>query len=189
MIIKKTDADSIKITAECLKNKKIVIVPTDTVYGFSGIVPETESKIRQIKGRAETKPFIQLIAEPSDVYKYTDCVIPKRIYNLWPDSITVIVEVKPEFRINGQSTVAFRCPKDEWLRKVIKEAEFPLFSTSVNKSGCPILDKESEIEQIFGIEADLIVLDGDKINSVPSTIVKIDGETVTVIRQGTVKVN
>ena len=70
----KTDSDSAKQTADIMKKGGIVIIPTDTVYGFSGIVDsrKTDAKIREIKGRAENKPLIQLIASPQDLSKYTD---------------------------------------------------------------------------------------------------------------------
>ena len=38
MVISKELQDSIEITVEKLRNKDVVIIPTDTVYGFSGIV-------------------------------------------------------------------------------------------------------------------------------------------------------
>ena len=74
MIVEKNDRNSIKIASEKLLSGEIVIIPTDTVYGFSGIVkPEsnTDKKIREIKGREEEKPFIQLISSPEEIYKYT----------------------------------------------------------------------------------------------------------------------
>ena len=83
MICHKSDDNSIKVCSEYLLNEKIVIIPTDTVYGFSAIVNDsvscdmptgsesvsTDKKIRDIKGRSEKKPFIQLIAKPEDIYK------------------------------------------------------------------------------------------------------------------------
>ena len=75
MILKKSDPSSIEETAAVLRKGGIVIIPTDTVYGFSGIVDlkaagtnfETDTKIRAIKGRAESKPliFFQNGREPS----------------------------------------------------------------------------------------------------------------------------
>ena len=98
LIKNKSDKDSIETTADILKNGGIVIIPTDTVYGFSGIVDlkttaghaaseqghtnpeaghfETDSKIRAIKGRAETKPLIQLIARPEDLTKFLKAFLP-----------------------------------------------------------------------------------------------------------------
>ena len=43
MILKKSDISSINKTADILKNGGIVIIPTDTVYGFSGIVDLSDS--------------------------------------------------------------------------------------------------------------------------------------------------
>ena len=42
-----------------LKNASVGIIPTDTVYGFSGIVDLTEKRIKEIKGRDEGKPCIR----------------------------------------------------------------------------------------------------------------------------------
>ena len=38
MKISKDDVLSASLTEDALKNGKVVIIPTDTVYGFSGIV-------------------------------------------------------------------------------------------------------------------------------------------------------
>ena len=54
MICRKSDDDSIQKCISSLKNGGVVIIPTDTVYGFSGIVDgKTDSIIRKIKGREE----------------------------------------------------------------------------------------------------------------------------------------
>ena len=82
MIIKKNDEKSLEIVVSALKNGEVVIIPTDTVYGFSGVVDEnhfTDSKIRKIKGREENKPFIQLISSPSEVFNYTNDFIPQKL--------------------------------------------------------------------------------------------------------------
>ena len=92
MILNKSDPTSIETTADTLKRGGIVIIPTDTVYGFSGIVDlknsavfyETDATIRAIKGRAETKPLIQLIARPEDLRLYTDDNIPDSLLAKWP---------------------------------------------------------------------------------------------------------
>ena len=80
MTLHKFNNSSIEQTVSILKKGGIVIIPTDTVYGFSGIEDlktaatsfESDAKIRAIKGRAETKPLIQLIAKPEDLRLYTD---------------------------------------------------------------------------------------------------------------------
>lgn len=201
MILKKSDLTSIKNTVDILRKGGIVIIPTDTVYGFSGIVDlksvttcfETDAKIRAIKGRAETKPLIQLIAKPEDIRLYTDDEIPSELLAKWPGALTIIVHIKNDSPLAASAipesrTVAFRCPGDEWLRKIISECGAPVFSTSVNRSGEPVLDTIEGITAEFSGEANLIVDDGDKKGALPSTLVTLENGKVKVLRQGSVKV-
>ena len=189
MICHKSDSNSINLAVDALLKEEIVILPTDTVYGFSGIVNNsysTDKKIKEIKGRNETKPLIQLIASPDEISKYSDVVIPEKIKQYWPGPLTIILEDK---RLAGKEnpTTAFRCPGDLWLRNIIKACNAPIFSTSVNRSGSPVLDCEEDIVKEFSNEADLIILDGDKKNALPSTIIKIVADEVVVLRQGSIK--
>ncbi len=230
----KCDSKSVLVTAEALKNQKIVIIPTDTVYGFSGIVGGscgssglcatdvcgesgvscgssdargTDAEIRRIKGREAYKPFIQLIAAPEDIKHITDDPIPDELFSLWPGALTIIVNDKRGSAVAGtaetagtggssagesatkpKSTVAVRCPGDAWLREVIRETGAPIYSTSVNRSGKPVLTDIADIVAEFGNEVELIIDDGDKRNALPSTIVSLADDKCTVVRQGSVVV-
>ena len=215
MILKKSDPSSIEKTTDTLRKGGIVIIPTDTVYGFSGIVDlansdtaasdtsdttatahatfQTDAKIRAIKGRSETKPLIQLIAKPEDIRLYTDDKIPDELLAKWPGALTIIVHIKEnsplaETAIPQTRTVAFRCPGDEWLREIIARCQAPIFSTSVNRSGQPVLDTTAAITQEFANEVDLIIDDGDKKGALPSTLVSLENGHVKVLRQGSVTV-
>lgn len=188
MIILRSDSDSVEFVSRVLWEGSVVVLPTDTVYGFSGVVPESEDVIRKIKGRDETKPFIQLIAEPEDIYRYTDEVLPDQLLALWPGALTVIVPLKKRL-ITGESevtTVAFRCPGDGWLRQIIKAVGKPIYSTSVNRSGQPVLSSVLEIDKEFGGEVKLIVDGGSTENALPSTLVKFEKGKCIILRQGDV---
>ena len=185
MVISKYQHNSVEITVEKLRNKDIVIIPTDTVYGFSGIVPWTEDYIRQIKGREENKPFIQLIASPKDIKYYTNEKIDKKYLSLWPGPLTIIVPQKED----NTKTIALRCPDDEWLRKVIEITGFSIYSTSVNYSGKEILSDIYDIVEEFDTDVALIVDDGDKRDSKASTIISIINGEVKLIRQGELKID
>ena len=186
-IISKTDDTSDTRTAQVLKAGGVVIIPTDTVYGFSGITGSLslskgpDDRIRSIKGRSETKPMIQLIARPEDLAGYTTDTVPQSLLQKWPGALTIIVND------NRGGTTAFRCPGDEWLRRVIADCGAPIYSTSVNRSGEPVLDEQDAIIKEFGSEVDLIVTDGDKKGAKPSTIVSITDGEIKVLRQGDVR--
>lgn len=188
MIILRSDSNSVEFVSRVLLEGSVVVLPTDTVYGFSGVVPESEDVIRKIKGRDETKSFIQLIAEPDDIYRYTDEVLPDQLLALWPGALTVIVPLKKRL-ITGESevkTVAFRCPGDGWLRQIIKAVGKPIYSTSVNRSGQPVLSSVLEIDKEFGGEVKLIVDGGSTENALPSTLVKFEKGKCIILRQGDV---
>lgn len=211
-IVAKDFSGGVKVT-NVLNAGGVVIIPTDTVYGFSGIVNEydtiageeknasdknkgtedekipTDDRIRGIKGRAESKPLIQLIARPEDIRKYTDDEIPSALLDKWPGALTIIVHLKKELPLAAvQPTVAFRCPGDQWLRDIIATLGKPIYSTSVNRSGQPVLDSADAIINEFGSEVDLIIDDGDKKGALPSTLVSIENGQVKVLRQGSVQV-
>lgn len=185
MICSKSDPDSVSRCAELLLKDEVLILPTDTVYGFSGIVGKTDSKIRSIKGRSEAKPFIQLIASPDDIHEISDDEIPEKLLSYWPGPLTVIVHSKK----NPDVTVAVRCPGDPWLRNVIASVGKPLYSTSVNRSGFPVVSKVSDIRKEFEGEVALVVDAGDSETTIPSTIVKIDSGKITVVREGAVVID
>ena len=97
MICRKCDTESAQIAVDYLRRGKVVVLPTDTVYGFSGIVDgrhysfHTFEKICAIKSRPEGKNFIQLIARPEDIKKYTRDVIPESLLAKWPGPLSIIV--------------------------------------------------------------------------------------------------
>ncbi len=190
MTIKKNDQNSVQITTKTLKEGGIVILPTDTVYGFSGITSlPTDAQIRAIKGRSETKPLIQLIAHPQDIFNYTNDKIPENLLEKWPGALTIIVHIKKELPLAATlPTVAFRCPGDQWLRDIIAAVGEPIYSTSVNRSGQPVLDTVSNIQAEFENEVALIVDDSDKPGALPSTLVCIEDGEVKVLRQGSIQI-
>ena len=196
MTCSKSDGKSLELASSCLSSGGIAILPTDTVYGFSGIVDlkgrnafGTDGRIRRIKGRDEGKPLIQLISSPLDISAYTDDRIPEQLLEKWPGPLTVIVNVSGKSPYADPiGTVALRCPGDPWLRAVIESVGAPIYSTSVNRSGFPVLDRIQAIEAEFGKDADLIVSDGDKTDAVPSTIVSVTDGSIKVLRQGAVTI-
>jgi len=182
MVVSRNLPDSADRAAHALREKKLIIIPTDTIYGFSGIVPDSNDLIIRAKGRDEGKPFIQLIAEPSDLMRFTEDRINPDLLSLWPGAVTIIVRHKTG------GTTAFRCPGDVWLREVLAKTGSPVYSTSVNRAGEPALRRIADIISAFGTVADLIVDDGDHETSSASTIIDTTGAQYRIIRQGAVTI-
>ena len=176
MNIKNEDHLPVKIL-NVLREKGIVIMPCDTIYGFLGLSPWTRQKIQQIKGRSNSKPFIILILKDW-ISRFTSFQIDKYLLDQWPGPLTLIVPDK------NNSTVALRVPNDPRLLTLLNKLDQPLFSTSVNRIGKPALNKSRDIKAEFGDIVDLFIDEGDLLESSPSTIVNLSTKPFRIIRQG-----
>ena len=167
--------------SKILKEKGIVVMPCDTIYGFVGVVPDTRERIAEIKGRPDEKKFLQLIL-PQWLSSITDYRIEDELMRLSPGCITFVVESRV-----GE-TVAVRFPKDQLLKSVLHEVGRPLYSTSVNRSGKDILFRSGDIIREFGSEIDLFVDAGDIPGNLPSTILNVTSRPYRIIREGNCEV-
>ncbi len=156
----------------------VAVVPCDTIYGFVGRVPDSETLIRALKGRDETSPFLQLIADPHWTARVSDAEVSPALARHWPGPLTIVLPVR------GGGTVAYRVPDSPFLRDVIRSLGSPVFSTSVNFSGSPPLWRIADILRDFEAKVDLVVDAGDLPGGVPSTIVDATRRPLRVLRQG-----
>ena len=57
MVLSVSRPGAIQRAVGVLSSYGVAILPCDTIYGIVGVAPETEGRIRSIKGRGEDKPF------------------------------------------------------------------------------------------------------------------------------------
>jgi L-threonylcarbamoyladenylate synthase len=199
LIIKKESPCSSEQTARALREGAVVIIPTDTVYGFSALAPlgenaeatKNEAALEAIKGRDGTRRrMIRLVASAEDALFYAASPIADELLTKWPGALSVIVRLKDQFAFEHdgvlETSCAFRCPGDEWLRDVIARTGCPVFSTSANRTGTQPLTKIKRIAEEFSRDVSLIVDGGDAKDALPSTIVDARQSVFSVVRQGAV---
>ena len=90
-IVEKNTDGAAEVLSRHLKSGALAIIPCDTIYGIVGVVPSSESALRTVKGRPETKPFIQLVTLDM-AKKIAVKPIPSEILALWPGPLTVIAK-------------------------------------------------------------------------------------------------
>ena len=177
-----------KKTAEYLKNGKIGIIPTDTIYGISCLASSQENveKIYEIKQRDYDKPFIILISDIKDLQEF-EIPLAKDIKNIlkkyWPGPVSIILEVNTEsykYLHRGMKSLAFRLPSDSNLINILKTTG-PLVSTSANTSNHQSINSVSEAKIQFEEKLDFM-LDKGKLNNNPSKIIEIENNIEHVIR-------
>ena len=186
MIVQKKEKNCISITSSLILKNEVVIIPTDTIYGFSGLL-SSEKDLMNIKKREKSKKLIYLIEKPEMALEHIDETFYSKFeldffFSHWPNPLTIIYKGKTE------KTIALRCPKDEWLSSLLSNVGYPIFSTSVNISGQASMEKIEMIKKIFEKDVSLIVDAGD-IKGKSSTILDVSERPFKVLRIGSYPIN
>ena len=177
--------------ADILRRGGLVVFPTETVYGLGGDATDAEAseKIYAAKGRPSDNPLIIHIAEPADAEKYA--VTNPTYYRLakafMPGPLTVILprrEIIPLATTGGLETVAVRCPSHPVAHRLIALCGFPIAAPSANLSGKPSPTCAADVAHDMNGRVDMILDGGESEIGLESTIVKIDGDSLTLLRPG-----
>lgn len=175
-----------------LRNGKLVIFPTETVYGLgaNGLDEISVRKIYNAKGRSSDNPLILHISSLDMLSKITkdiSFVEKKLIDTFFPGPFTLILNrtsIVPNVVTGGLDTVAVRMPSNEIARKIIEKANVPIAAPSANISGKPSGTVVSDIIEELGDKVDYIV-DGGICNiGLESTVVRVIDDIPTILRPG-----
>lgn len=174
---------------EALERGGVVVVPTDTLYGFSTAVRSEEGyrRILKLKRCPEMRNFLLLAASLEMAERYIaswGCTSKEELGAIWPAPLTAILPTGPGCPAWVAETVALRVPDFEPLLEIISRLGEPILSTSVNLSGAPPLHTPEEIEELFGEGVDFIARSRTSLQDLPSTIVDFTGAEPVLVRQG-----
>ena len=185
-----TDSD-IKIAIKKIKTGKIIVFPTDTVYGI-GCDPYNKEAIQQlyeIKKRKKTKPFPILGLSKKELEKIAEFnkLEEKIAEKFWPGQVTLILKLKDEKirkSLYLDKKVAVRVPNNDCILSLLKECKL-LVGTSANVAdNVPFTDPNECSKNLTGYD---FLLNGGMISSQgESTIVEIEGNNIKIVRQGSV---
>lgn len=176
-IIDKGAANAVDITIKTMLNGDLAVLPCDTIYGLSGLIDISENRLRNVKSRPETKPFI-LLATFEMVCDICATELPKGLSQVWPAPLTAIL-------LNKQGgTTAVRVPDDPFLQAVLQGCGAPIYSTSVNTSGEPSLLTFDAIQAQFTGKVELMVKGSEDQGTTASTLVDCTKSPYAVLRQG-----
>ncbi len=173
-----------------LLQRKIILYPTDTVWGLGCDATSDEAvrKIYQLKHREESKSLVILISSLEMLHQYIP-EIPDGALKILKETNkpTTIIYSNPkglaQNTVASDNTVAIRIPNHQFCLKLIRALGKPIVSTSANMSGNPTPKSFSKIDQAILDGVDYVVnLERDKITEKSSTILKLKDNEVQVIR-------
>ncbi len=165
-----------------LRRGKIVVLPTETVYGLGADRdnPQTIRRLYEIKERPLNKPFTLHIADAKSFYYLASPQKPyvyRLIEKFWPGPLTLIVEGKEGKKIG------MRNPNFPLTRQIIRRSGVWVVMPSANLSGEAPAKEAEEVFSVFGNKVDLVVTASQPLKGISSTIVDISAGN-KIIRRG-----
>ena len=171
-----------------LNDGKLVLLPTDTVYGIAAI-PTNKSAVKEIfqrKKRLDDQACAVLVSEASQA---SELVASSAEFELlsqkfWPGPLTIVTERAKQlsYLLGGdENSIGIRCP-DHVFMQSLTEVVGPLAVTSANRSGLQTPETAKEAAEQLG--ENLLVIDGGKCKGKPSTVVNLLSNETKILREG-----
>lgn len=171
---------------------KIVALPTETVYGlaikYDNVV--AIDNLIEIKKR-EGKNFTMMIADKNKISDYAILSSKaKRITNkLFPGELTIVLPKNNSFKnylFDESKTIGIRIPNNDFMLELLKKSG-PLLVTSANYKGDkPCLNSDEVKMSLDFVD---VVVAGKSGNGMPSSVIKVIDNEVTMLREGNIKIN
>ena len=183
--------------ANALKEGKLVIFPTETVYGIgaNALLSDSVDSIFKAKGRANDNPLIVHISD-FDMLKdlvYEPNEIERKLMDAFmPGPFTIILKKKDIIPANVSAnldTVGIRMPDNKIAYELIKKAAVPVAAPSANISSRPSGTNIEDIKDEFDGKVDYIIDGGDTKIGVESTVLKVIDNIPTILRPGAITPN
>ncbi|MFU0251639.1 L-threonylcarbamoyladenylate synthase [Spiroplasma sp. Moj] len=152
--------------------EKVIIVPTDTIYGMTCIIssPVAKARIFKVKRRSEKMYLSVIVSSVRMAKNFID--LPRDDLKLFKknETITIIVgnikdDINKLYNITEDNTIGIRITKSKWLKKIINKVG-PIYGTSVNISGQNYAKEFNDLQK-FNVD---IIVDAGYLDNRPSKI-------------------
>jgi len=195
-MIQKDNEQTRREASQLIAAGGIIAFRTDTFYGLGADPLNTDAvrKIRELKGRDDTKPILLLISDDSEVDRF---VQQSEFFKLgardhWPAPLTLIGVSRPEVPTEltaGTGSLGIRLPDDEEVRALVRACGGALTATSANVSGQPPARTAKEVENYFPAGIDLIVDGGEVTATEASTVLDVSSSKARLLREGAISLD
>ncbi len=154
---KNPEKEIIAKVAGALKKGKVVVYPTDTVYGLgaNALDEKAVEKVFEIKKRNFKKPIsiivrdIEMARKVASFGKDVENILEK----ILPGPVTIILykkKILPDILTGGSKKIGLRIPECKFTKALMKKLDFPITATSANISGKSIKGRPSTVIDLTG---------------------------------------
>jgi L-threonylcarbamoyladenylate synthase len=173
----------IDYAASFVRRGRVIAIPTDTFYGLCAdpFNLYAVERVFLLKGRPETRALpilVNSIEQAVTLVRDVPDAFLTLAHKFWPGALTLVVEAthRLPLKVTGNTgRVALRWADSRIAAALIQAADSPVSCTS----------PEQIVEQL-GDRLPLILDGGDTGGTLASTIVRIDGDDWSIVRQGAI---
>ena len=181
--------------AAALGDAKLVVFPTDTVYGAAAdaFIPAAVELLRTARGGSRDMPPTVLVGSVRAAAALTESLGAfgqDLIDEFWPGPLTLVFRASSTLVWDlgdNLGTVAIRMPLQPVALDLLRRAG-PLAVSSASRRGEPAASTVAEAEAQLGDAVSVYLDDGPGAGSVPSTILDLTGTVPRLLRAGALSV-
>lgn len=189
------DAAAIARAAAVIGDGGCVAVPTETVYGLAADATRAEAVagIYHAKGRPGFNPLIvhvssRAMAERLGVFDAASSALADAF---WPGPLTIVVPRSTDCPVAslataGLDSIALRMPAHAAMQALIAAADAPLAAPSANASGSVSPTTADHVLATLDGRIPLVIDAGPCAQGLESTIVRVVGDAIVMLRPGPV---
>ncbi|OLD44916.1 threonylcarbamoyl-AMP synthase [archaeon 13_1_40CM_2_52_4] len=184
--------DGIKEAAKLVLAGRLIAYPTDTVYGLGCNPFDADAVERLVNAKERVRGSLPiLVGSLRDAEELGEMggVAAVLANGFWPGPLTLVVSARGNFPAkvtDNPLLVGLRVPNLETARRLIQESGGALIGTSANISGhAPPRTAQDVVRELEG-RVDLVLDGGPTPLGRESTVVRILGDEITVLREGAI---
>jgi L-threonylcarbamoyladenylate synthase len=194
LVIDQKNSNAVDVAIDFLQQGKVICFATDTVYGVAvdATNPSAVERLYQLKNREKNKPiaiFLKDLESAKKMFIFTD-LVNKIAQKYMPGRITIILKttnfakknLAKNLNNNDDDFIGFRIVDSYFIEKLFKKYNGILAVSSANKAFKDACISANSVKKNLK-DLDLLIA-GKKTSKTSSTIVKIDANKLTLIRQG-----
>ena len=187
-----TSVENIREAARLVLEGGLIAYPTDTVYALGCDPFDLDAVDRLVKAKERIKGSLPILvsslgeAERIGEINEKSAALARKF---WPGPLTLIVQTRsnlPGKVTDNSQSVGLRIPNHEATRRLILESGGAIVGTSANISGQRSLSTAQEVLEELGGRIDLVLDGGPTQPGRESTVVRIIGDDITVLREAAI---
>jgi tRNA threonylcarbamoyl adenosine modification protein (Sua5/YciO/YrdC/YwlC family) len=178
--------------AAALNTGGLIVLPTETVYGAFALLtkPEATARLRAVRNLPADQPLTIHLAHRDEALRFLGPVSDlgrRMMTKLWPGPVGLTFDVPADRRqevakelgvsesdlYDAAGTITLRCPDHPIATDVLEHAAGPAVATS---AGTDAKELDSKVDLVLDV--------GPARYPKPSTLVKVTGDSYTIVREG-----